>query len=135
MESATELRANQGVNEDPSTWNGSPSRDDPRSFWSIEDGRKSEIMVGLKAINGLNEKTLWERRELLRSQPNVCFVEPEQFCALAVSCRKISRADESAAGLKGLHSELDDRFYYVEEERLDRYRDGLSVPDVSLELV
>ncbi len=92
-------------------------------------------MVGLKVNSGLSEKTLWERRELLRSQPNVRFVEPEQFCSLAVSCRKITRADESAAGLKGLHSEVEDLFYYVEEERLDRYRDGACIPTASLELV
>ncbi|RCS53043.1 hypothetical protein DTL42_09555 [Bremerella cremea] len=100
-----------------------------------ENGRKNEIMVGLKANNGLNEKTLWERRELLRSQPNVHFIEPEQFCALAVSCRKISRADEGAAGLKGLHSEVEDQFYYVEEERLDQYREGAFCPNASLEFV
>ena len=92
-------------------------------------------MVGLKANIGLNEKTLWERREQLRCQSNVHFVEPEQFCALAVSCRKISRADEAAAGLKGLHSEVEDQFYYVEEELLDRYREGVFSPDTSLELV
>lgn len=92
-------------------------------------------MVGLKAKNGLSGKTLWERRELLRSQDNVRFVDPEQFCALAVSCRKITRADESAAGLKGLLSEEDGLTYYVEEETLEKYRDGADVPDPSLELV
>lgn len=92
-------------------------------------------MVGLKANNGLNDMTLWERRQLLRSQENVQFVDPEQFCALAVSCRKISRADQSAAGLKGLHSEEEDLYYYVEEERLDRYREGIFQADPSLQLV
>lgn len=92
-------------------------------------------MVGLKANRGLNEKTLWERRELLRSQANVHFIEPEQFCSLAVSCRRITRADDSAAGLKGLYSEVEDAFYYVEEEQLDRYREGLCAPATSLELV
>lgn len=92
-------------------------------------------MVGLKANNGLSGKTLWERRELLRSQANVRFVDPEQFCALAVSCRKITRADESAAGLKGLLSEDDGLTYYVEEETLEKYRDWADVPDTSLEFV
>lgn len=92
-------------------------------------------MVGLKANNGLSGKTLWQRREQLRSQANVRFVDPEQFCALAVSCRKITRADESAAGLKGLFSEDDGLTYFVEEETLEKYRDGVDVPDPSLELV
>ena len=100
----------------------------------IEDGRKMEIMVGLKVNSGLSGKTLWERRELLRNQENVHFVDPEQFCALAVSCRRITRADESAAGLKGLYSEDEGKTYFVEEERLDRYREGVETPDPSYAL-
>ncbi|MHC2068396.1 hypothetical protein ACYFX5_13105 [Bremerella sp. T1] len=92
-------------------------------------------MVGLKASSGLNGKTLWERREHLRHQPNVQFVDPEQFCALAVSCRKITRADQTSAGLKGLFTEDEGVTYYVEEEMLDKYREGNDVPAESLELV
>ncbi|GAA4428678.1 hypothetical protein [Bremerella cremea] len=94
-----------------------------------------EIMVGLKVNSGLSGTTLWERRELLRSQENVHFVDPEQFCALAVSCRRITRADQSAAGLKGLYTEDEGKTYFVEEELLDRYREGAKTPVPSLELV
>ena len=92
-------------------------------------------MVGLKANNSLSGKNLWERREQLRSQENILFVDPEQFCALAVSCRKITRADQSAAGLKGLYCEEDGLTYFVEEELLDRYREGASYPDSSLAFI
>jgi len=83
-------------------------------------------MVGFRAISDLNEQTIWERRETLRNRPDVQFVTPEEFSDLAVSCQRITRADESAAGLKGLFDQEKKLFYYVEEELLTIYLESTS---------
>jgi len=93
-------------------------------------------MVGLKVKQLLAGKTLSERREIIRSQPDVSFIDPETFCQMVVSCQKLTRADESAAGLKGLFCEEDQTFYFVEEERFDSFLGNLDLPNnISMELV
>ncbi|MFI4877102.1 MAG: hypothetical protein ACIALR_17240, partial [Blastopirellula sp. JB062] len=81
--------------------------------------RRDEVyMVGWK----LAGMTLAQKRNELRKELRVRFVEPEEFCELAVSSRKLVRSDVSAASVKGLYSPDDDLYYVVEEERLDNFR-------------
>lgn len=92
-------------------------------------------MVGLNAKDQFGEVSLWDLRAQLHSQSNIRFVDPIDFCTLAVSCQKITRADHPAAGLKGLYSEDEAITYYVEEERLDRFRYEPQSVQPGLELV
>lgn len=66
--------------------------------------------------------TLAQKRDELRQDQGTRFVDPEVFCELAVSSRKLVRSDVSAASVKGLYSPDDNVYYFVEEERLDNFR-------------
>lgn len=57
-------------------------------------------------------------RRNLRARPDGEFVDRWEFCWLLVSSRRITRADETAAGIRGL-LDLDRNIrYLIEEEKL-----------------
>ena len=69
-----------------------------------------------KDFLGLDE--IVERRRMIRLQANCRFVDPDQFCVLAISSRRLSRADEPHAGLRGLRDLSTDEVFFAEEEKL-----------------
>jgi hypothetical protein len=58
------------------------------------------------------------RREQFRSDATCIFVDPFEFRRLAVSMRRLVRADAPEAGLKGLLDEATGERYVTEEEKL-----------------
>lgn len=53
-----------------------------------------------------------------KGQPNCRFVERDEFCMLAISCRKLERYDDTGAELRGLLDPSTGTLYWIEEERL-----------------
>ena len=58
------------------------------------------------------------RRQKKRTEPNHQFVDPYEFQSLAVSTRRLVRADDPAAGLRGLLDIDTGTCFVTEEERL-----------------
>ncbi|PQO46945.1 hypothetical protein [Blastopirellula marina] len=78
--------------------------------------------------------TLAQKRDELRQEERTRFIEPEEFCELAVSSRKLVRSDVSAASVKGLYSPDDNLYYFVEEERLDNFRTARIIDSQPLQI-
>lgn len=51
------------------------------------------------------------------------FVDPERFCELLCSNRKLVRADDGARNLRGLFDRVLKKYFYVEESALHAYWD------------
>jgi hypothetical protein len=62
--------------------------------------------------------TMRQERQQLRSQANWTFVNAYEFRSLAVSARRLLRADEPAAGLRGLLDPETGTHFVTEEENL-----------------
>ena len=62
--------------------------------------------------------TFDETRRVLRRRQDCKFVGPHEFCSLLVSTRKLLRADQTDAGLRGLLDEEAGVRILIEEERL-----------------
>lgn len=78
-------------------------------------------MVGFNTEFNLTGKTMSERRQAIALHEKSRFIDAETFCSLVVSCRKLNRADESTAGLRGLYCLEEDVYYFIEVERLEQY--------------
>lgn len=78
-------------------------------------------MVGLVSELNLAGKTMSERRQAIALHEKSRFIDAETFCSLVVSYRKLTRADESTAALRGLFCLEEDLYYFIEEERLEQY--------------
>ncbi len=63
-----------------------------------------------------------EQRRRLAAQPDVTFVDRDQFVALSVSTRCLVRADVPSAGLRGLRDTRDGQRFFIEEEKLRELR-------------
>ncbi len=69
------------------------------------------------------DAVLCERQRMrLRDQDGIEFVEPNEFCELAVSHRLLLRCDDGNAALRGLHDPLTGKTYFAEEEKLFGFR-------------
>lgn len=68
----------------------------------------------------LGESSMQLRRQKKRTEPNHQFVDPYEFQNLAVSNRRLVRADDPAAGLRGLLDLDTGTCFVTEEERLFR---------------
>ena len=64
------------------------------------------------------QPTMRAERQQLRAQANWTFVDAYEFRALAVSTRRLLRADEPAAGLRGLLDPETGTHFVTEEEKL-----------------
>lgn len=58
------------------------------------------------------------RRDEKRLQPGCLFVDAQQFRSLLVSTRRLIRADDLAARLKGLRDPATGESFVTEEEKL-----------------
>jgi hypothetical protein len=92
----------------------------PLTLCVVQEGN-GKIMVGLDTGFDLTGKTMSQRRQAIALHEKSRFIDAETFCSLVVSCRKLNRADQSTAGLRGLYCLEDDLYYYIEEERLEQY--------------
>jgi hypothetical protein len=63
-------------------------------------------------------ETFDERRRTLRERSELTFVHREEFCKLLVSFRRVVRADEPAASLRGLLDLDTGKRYLIEQENL-----------------
>jgi hypothetical protein len=59
-----------------------------------------------------------ERRGVLRAQAECQFVDPETFVSLVVAPRRLWRADDPVAGVRGVYDPLTGVRFLAEEERL-----------------
>jgi hypothetical protein len=66
----------------------------------------------------LETPTMRQERQQLRSLANWTFVNAYEFRSLAVSARRLVRADEPAAGLRGLLDPETGTHFVTEEENL-----------------
>jgi hypothetical protein len=58
------------------------------------------------------------KRQILRTQENLIFVDAYEFRRLAISTRKLVRADAPDAGLRGLQDVETGERFVTEEENL-----------------
>ena len=63
-------------------------------------------------------KSVFEYRSQIASQPASRFVEPEEYYDLIMSTRKLDRADDYSARLRGLLDRVSGERYLIEEEKL-----------------
>jgi hypothetical protein len=66
----------------------------------------------------MDQSTMRAERQQLRAQRKWTFVDAYHFQALAVSARRLVRADEPAAGLRGLLDPETGIRFVTEEEKL-----------------
>lgn len=76
-----------------------------------------------------------ERRQAIAAHEKSRFIDAETFCSWVVSCRKLTRADESTAGLRGLYGLEEELYYFIEEERLEQYWAARAEEDAAYQLV
>jgi hypothetical protein len=69
-----------------------------------------------------------QRREVLRGQSECQFVDPATFVALVVAPRRLWRADDPAAGVRGVYDPLTGVRFLAEEERLQNCEVVLAFP-------
>jgi hypothetical protein len=74
--------------------------------------------MSVMATQYADQSSLRAERQQLRSKPKWTFVDPYRFQALAVSARRLLRADEPAAGLRGLLDPETGTHFVTEEEKL-----------------
>jgi hypothetical protein len=63
---------------------------------------------------------LCEQRRNLLNQAKCSLIDPDEYCLLAVSSRRLVRADEPKAELRGLLDPVTNERFFTEEERLFR---------------
>ena len=63
-----------------------------------------------------------QQRKRLRDQEGIEFVEPNEFCDLAVSHRLLLRCDDGHAAVRGLYDPLTGQTFLAEEEKLFGFR-------------
>jgi hypothetical protein len=66
--------------------------------------------------------TIQGYRQQLGSQGNARFIEPDDFLARATSRQNLLRVDDSAAGVHGLLDPATGDRFYVEDEKLERWK-------------
>ena len=62
--------------------------------------------------------TLSERRRTLRESTKLDFVQRDEFCKLLLSSKKLVRADEPRASVRGLLDVETGKRYLIEQENL-----------------
>jgi hypothetical protein len=66
----------------------------------------------------LSNEVLLQRRHILALRAHSRFVDREEFCALVTSRKKLVRADDRPARVRGLFERGTGEEVYIEEERL-----------------
>jgi len=78
----------------------------------------SDVAAGAR----LPEAEYQRHRSVLREDARYQFVDPEEYCRLAVSTRKLIRFYEAAALVRGLFDPAMRLHFVVEDERLICYQ-------------
>lgn len=66
--------------------------------------------------------TIQGYRQRLGAQDKARFIEPDDFLARATSRQTLLRIDDAAAGVQGLLDPATGHRFYVENEKLERWR-------------
>jgi len=74
--------------------------------------------MSVMATQHWEQPTMRAERQQLRDRANWRFVDAYEFQELAVSARRLLRADQPAAGLRGLLDPETGTYFVTEEENL-----------------